>query len=307
MGWTFFQFNRAFDAATGIYARVVSGLLRVSLLVLAIYGGLLVLTYWGFTRTPTGFIPAQDKGYLLVNVQLPDSSSLERTEAVMKHVEEVTGKLPGVTHTLAIAGQSILMNANAPNFGAMYVMLDDFHHRAEHRADRPGASPPGPASASGRDQGRAGQRLRGPPGRRPGNRRRVQDRGRGPRRPGLRGDRGRRQPDRRRGLAPIPSSQGLFTSFRANTPWLFLDIDREKAKLLGVSIAELFNTLQVYLGSLYVNDFNRFGRTWQVNVQGDADFRKQIDDLSRLAGPQRTGGHGPPGHAGRRSATSAAR
>ena len=130
MGWSFFQFNRAFDAATGIYARVVSGLLRVSLLVLAIYGGLLVLTYWGFTRTPTGFIPAQDKGYLLVNVQLPDSSSLERTEAVMNHVEEVTGKLPGVTHTMAIAGQSILMNANAPNFGAMYVMLDDFHHRA---------------------------------------------------------------------------------------------------------------------------------------------------------------------------------
>jgi multidrug efflux pump subunit AcrB len=76
--------------------------------------------------------------------------------------------------------------------------------------------------------------------------------------------------------------QGLFTSFRANTPWLYLDIDREKAKLLGVSIAELFNTLQVYLGSLYVNDFNRFGRTWQVNVQGDADFRKQIDDLSGL-------------------------
>ena len=89
-----------------------------------------MLTYWGFTRTPTGFIPAQDKGYLLVNVQLPDSSSLERTKAVMRRVEEVTGKLPGVTHTLAIAGQSILMNANAPNFGAMYVMLDDFHHRA---------------------------------------------------------------------------------------------------------------------------------------------------------------------------------
>ena len=79
-----------------------------------------------------------------------------------------------------------------------------------------------------------------------------------------------------------PVLQGLFTSFRANTPWLYLDIDREKAKLLGVSISELFNTLQVYLGSLYVNDFNRFGRTWQVNVQGEADFRKQIDDLSGL-------------------------
>ena len=295
MGWCFFQFNRAFDAATGIYARVVKGLLRVSLLVLAIYGGLLGLTYWGFTRTPTGFIPAQDKGYLLVNVQLPDSSSLERTKAVMRHVEEVTGKLPGVTHTLAIAGQSILMNANAPNFGAMYVMLDDFHHRARRGTDRPGGRRPGPGGAPGRDQGWAGQRLRGSSRGRAGNRRRVQDRDRGPGRPGLEGDRDRRQPDRRGRESPTPRLQGLFTSFRANTPWLFLDIDREKAKLLGVSIAELFNTLQVYLGSLYVNDFNRFGRTWQVNVQGDADFRKQIDDLSGLRVRSERGGMVPLG------------
>ena len=88
---------------------------------------------------------------------------------------------------------------------------------------------------------------------------------------------------------PTPGLKGLFTSFRANTPWLFLDIDREKAKLLGVSIGELFNTLQVYLGSLYVNDFNRFGRTWQVNVQADADFRKQIEDLSRSRSPRTNG------------------
>ena len=89
--------------------------------------------------------------------------------------------------------------------------------------------------------------------------------------------------------------QGLFTSFRANTPWLYLDIDRDKAKLVGVSIAELFNTLQVYLGSLYVNDFNRFGRTWQVNVQGDADFRKQIDDLTGLQVRNERGGMVPLG------------
>ena len=88
--------------------------------------------------------------------------------------------------------------------------------------------------------------------------------------------------DRRRAGKPAPSSQGLFTSFRANTPWLYLDIDRAQAKTLGVSIAELFDTLQVYLGSLYVNDFNRFGRTWQVNVQGDANFRQQIEDLKQL-------------------------
>src|SRR5208337_2140795 len=89
--------------------------------------------------------------------------------------------------------------------------------------------------------------------------------------------------------------KGIFTSFRANTPWLFLDIDREKAKLMGVSIAELFNTLQVYLGGLYVKDVNRCGRTWQVNVQGDADFRKQIDDLSGLRVRGERGGMVPLG------------
>ena len=89
--------------------------------------------------------------------------------------------------------------------------------------------------------------------------------------------------------------QGLFTSFRANTPWLYLDIDRDKAKLAGVSISELFNTLQVYLGSLYVNDFNRFGRTWQVNVQGEANFRKQINDLTGLQGAELARGDGPAG------------
>ena len=91
------------------------------------------------------------------------------------------------------------------------------------------------------------------------------------------------------------SLSGLFTSFRANTPWLYLDIDRDKAKLAGVSIAELFNTLQVYLGSLYVNDFNRFGRTWQVNVQGDANFRKQISDLTGLRVRNEPGGMVPVG------------
>ncbi len=92
-----------------------------------------------------------------------------------------------------------------------------------------------------------------------------------------------------------PSLRSLFTSFRANTPWLNLDIDRTKTKLLGVSIAELFNTLQVYLGSLYVNDFNLFGRTWQVNVQGQADFRKQIDDLAQLKVRSERGGMVPLG------------
>ena len=281
LGWSFFVFNKGFDAATNAYTRVVGGLLRVSFVVLVLYGGLLGLTYWSFTHTPTGFIPSQDKGYLLLNVQLPDSSSLERTQEVMKQIEQTAGKLPGVAHTVAIAGQSILLNANAPNFGAMYVMLEDFHHRAQHGLSGPVIS----AHLQEELQKQIGEGeinvFEAPPvdglGTAGGFKIVLQDRG-------------------DLGLVTLQNVangivsrgkedaalRGLFTSFRANTPWLDLNIDRTKARLLGVSIAELFNTLQVYLGSLYVNDFNLFGRTWQVNVQGQADFRKQIDDLHQL-------------------------
>src|SRR5262249_56521274 len=117
------------DRATTAYTRAVGGLLRVSALVLVVYGGLLVLTYHGFAIAPKGFIPDQDKGYLLVNVQLPDSASVRRTEAVMKRIEAIARKTPGVKNTVAVAGQSILLNAHAPNFGALVVILDGFHHR----------------------------------------------------------------------------------------------------------------------------------------------------------------------------------
>src|SRR5262249_1282474 len=106
-------------------------LLRVSFVALVLYGGLLYLTYAGFQQAPKGFIPAQDKGYLVVNLQLPDSASVGRTEQAMKRIEEVVNakNAPGVKATVAISGQSILLGANSPNFGAMYVMLDDFHKR----------------------------------------------------------------------------------------------------------------------------------------------------------------------------------
>src|SRR5262249_55897687 len=127
----FHAFNAAFTAATNVYTRMVGMLLRISVLVLLVYGGLLYLTYYGFNKAPSGFIPTQDKGYLLVNVRLPDATSVEHTQRVMKEIEALAIEVPGVKHTLAIAGQSLLLNANAPNFGSMYVMLDDFHHRTK--------------------------------------------------------------------------------------------------------------------------------------------------------------------------------
>src|SRR5262249_3529927 len=135
LGKAFRGFNLWFDYTTRLYTGAVGGLLGVRLLGLLVYGGLLALTYVGFTSTPTGFIPAQDKGYLLVNVQLPDSASVQRTDRVMERIDELARATPGVKHTVAISGQSILLNANAPNYGALYVLLDDFHNRL-----RPGLS-----------------------------------------------------------------------------------------------------------------------------------------------------------------------
>ena len=281
LGWSFRTFNRGFDWATGIYARVVGGLLRVSLIVLVVYGGLLFLTYKSFVAAPKGFIPSQDKGYLLVNAQLPDSASLERTRATMQTIEEVAAKTPGVKHTVAIAGQSILLGATAPNFGAMYVMLDDFHHRAKERLTGDVVAARLQAGLEHAVSDGLINIFGAPPveglGTAAGFKIVIEDRG----------DSG--SESLQEVSDHVVSAAGktlqlrdLFCSFRANSPWLYLDIDRAAAKRMGLAMDEVFNTLQVYLGSLYVNDFNRFGRTWQVNVQAAANFRSDIEDLKRL-------------------------
>jgi len=287
-------FNIGFDFSTGLYARGVGMLLRVSVLVLIVYGGLLVLTYQGFTSTPTGFIPSQDKGYLLVNVQLPDASSVERTRQVMQQIETIALNTKGVKHTVANAGQSMLLNANAPNFGSMFVMLDEFHKRTE-----PGLS--GDAIAEALQQRFKEEipdgsvNVFGAPtveglSTAGGFKIVIED-------PNDTGQDALQEVVEKivANGSKNPDLQGLFTSFRANTPWLYLDIDRTKAKTMGVPMSEVFNTLQVYLGSLYVNDFNRFGRTWQVNVQADSLYRKQIEDLGQLKIRNEQGGMVPLG------------
>ena len=272
-------FNRGFNVATNVYVGMVSLILRGSLVTLIGYVGLVYLTYHLFQLAPSGFIPSQDKGYLLVNVQLPDSASLDRTNGIMRRVEDLASKAPGVKHTVGIAGQSIVLGANAPNFGTVYLMLDEFHHRKQLTADQIAAelketleqeipealinvfgAPPvdGLGTAGGfklviedrSDNGASALQSVG---------QQIVDAGQ-----------------------QVPGLTGLFSSFRADTPWLFIDIDRRAAKMKGVSLAGLFEALQVGFGSLYVNDFNRFGRTWQVNVQSDAQFRMASKDLKRV-------------------------
>jgi multidrug efflux pump len=281
LGWLFRGFNRLFDQMTVVYGRIVGSVLRISTLVLVVYGGLLVLTYWQFNHAPTGFVPQQDKGYLLLNVQLPDSASVERTQRVMARIESLARETPGVEHTVGVSGQSLLLNANAPNLGSLYIMLKEFSHRR-------GPKLTGDAIAAELKE-RCQREVRGaivsvfgaPPidglGTTGGFKLIIEDRGnlgfadlqrisdriveRGNRTPGL---------------------QGLFNSSRANTPWLYLDIDRTKCVALGVPISELFETLQVYLGSYYVNNFNEFGRSWQVNIQADQSFRGDARDIRQL-------------------------
>jgi multidrug efflux pump subunit AcrB len=281
LGGSFRLFNRGFDRATGVYTRVVGGLLRVSVLVLLVYGGLLGLAYQSFVAAPKGFIPSQDKGYLLVNVQLPDSASLARTQQTVREIEQAAAKIDGVHHTVAIAGYSILLNAAAPNFGALYVMLDEFDHRVEHglTGERIAAKLQGVLERAV-DEGVI-HVFGAPPvdglGTAGGFKLVVEDRG------DLGTDALQAVSDKvvREGNE-TPELRELFSSFRANSPWLFLDIDRVAAKRMGLNMSDVFGTLQVYLGSLYVNDFNRFGRTWQVNLQAGADFRNHVDDLKQL-------------------------
>ena len=283
LGVLFRRFNVAFNWSTALYTGIVGRILRLSAVVLVVYAGLLYLTWWSFDRAPAGFIPMQDKGYLLVNVQLPDAASVQRTMRVVSRIDRIAHETKGVKHTVAISGQSILLGANAPNFGALYVMLDDFHKRSpagrsaeaiahdleeRFRADVDDAvvgvygAPPvdGLGTAGGFKIIVEDRSSNGFATLQTATERIVAD--------------GRALPN---------VLQGVFSSFRADTPWLFLHINREQAKILGLSVSDVFTTLQVFLGSLYVNDLNWSGRTWQVNVQSEARFRQQIENIKQLS------------------------
>jgi multidrug efflux pump len=281
LGWFFKLFNKTFTASAEGYTWIVGILLRVSVIALLVYGGLLALTYWEFKRVPTGFVPEQDKGYLMLNVQLPDSASVERTRKVMSRIEKIALDTPGVGHTVAISGQSLILNANAPNLGSMYVLLKDF-------SDRRGSDLTASAIAAKLRQ-QCAQEVRNavvsafnaPPidglGTTGGFKMIVEDRG------NLGTAELQRVSDQIvvRGNA-TDGLEGLFNGSRANTPWLYLEIDRTKCLALGVSVGDVFNELQYNLGSYYVNNFNEYGRTWQVNVQADQRFRDRVGDIRQL-------------------------
>ncbi|MGE0682021.1 MAG: efflux RND transporter permease subunit, partial [Candidatus Binatia bacterium] len=291
----FFQgFNWVFERVINIYGRTVAMLLRVSVIVLVLYGGLLGLTYLGFTSVPVGFIPEQDQGYLLVVAQLPDGANLERTEAVMTRASEAARAIPGVSHTFRIPGFSLLTGANLSNAGTMFVILKPFEERAGHTELHANNVVAQLRRSLMSIQEGVVLAFGAPPVRGIGNaggfKMQVQDRG----------DAGFAALQDAVGSvirvgAAQPGLVGLFSSFTANQPQIFVDVDRTKVKSMGVPLDDVFDTLQVYLGSVYVNDFTRFGRNWQVNVQADTQFRMRTEDIGKLKVRNQEGAMAPLG------------
>ncbi|MFZ5833322.1 MAG: efflux RND transporter permease subunit [Planctomycetota bacterium] len=273
-------FNWGFDAATRGYAATVGAMVRRVALVMLVFVGLVVLTAWGFVRLPTGFLPTEDQGYCFANVQLPDAASLPRTARVMKRFDEIVRGTPGVADWITISGYSLLSGTAGSNVGLMAIVFDPWEERTTPELRQEAIL------AKLRRQFAAVEEAIGvafiPPaidglGVAGGFQMQLQDRG----------DLG---PAALEAMAMEVVADGnaqtgltaLTTPFRASVPQLFIDVDRDKVKTLGVPLASVFGTLQAYLGSAYVNDFTRLGRTYQVLVQADEQFRVEADDIRRL-------------------------
>ena len=277
----FRAFNVGFHYATGFYVRLTGGLLRITVLVLFVYGGLLALTGWRFVATPKGFIPSQDMGYLMVNVQLPDSASMERTQEVIDEIVQIAVAHPGVKHCSGITGQSFVLNAFGSNFGSMFINLKDYHLRRDPALSSMRVLQDLQAEFSKQIEGATIMLFPPPPirgvGRAGGFMLMVEDRG----------DVGpvtlQEETDALARLAgETPGIDRPITSFRANVPQYRIQPDPRQCMTRHVSLQDFADTLRIYQGSLYVNDFNRFGRTWQVIVQADSKFRDSPEYLSRL-------------------------
>ncbi|MFZ4636538.1 MAG: efflux RND transporter permease subunit [Pirellulales bacterium] len=287
LGPVFRAFNRLFDAVGGGYARGVAAFVGHSRLVMLAYLVLVLVTWRILAWYPQGFVPLQDQRYLIATVQLPDGASVQRTEEVLGRIDALARTVPGVTDTLTIAGISLLYNANAPHWGSMFLMLDEYAHRRTPetsmlgiiRAFRERCRVEVPDAVVGvypappvKGLGTAG-----------GFKFFLQDRG---------------------SLGPrvMQESVGKFVAamedwklpmvvgdYRADSPQYFLDIDRDKIRTLGIPIASVFQTLQMDVGSFYVNNFNRFGRSWQVKIMADEGFRNGVEDLRQLKVAARDG------------------
>lgn len=279
-GWLFRPFNRMFQRGSERYVGGVRRVVGKGKLALVVYAGLIGLTWFGFSHVPTGFVPGQDKQYLVAFAQLPDAASLDRSEDVIQRMGAIALKQPGVEHAVAFPGLSINGFTNSTNSGVVFVTLKPFEERRD-------ASLSAGAIAGALNQKFAAIQdayiavFPPPPvmglGTIGGFRLQLEDRS----------DRGfdelyQQTQNLIAASRKEPALAGLFSSFQVSVPQVDADVDREKAKTVGVNLADVYQTMQAYMGSLYVNDFNRFGRTYQVNVSADPAFRHTPEDILAL-------------------------
>jgi hydrophobic/amphiphilic exporter-1 (mainly G- bacteria), HAE1 family len=278
--WFFAGFNWAFDKLGAGYGALTRKLIRISILVLVVYGGLLGLTYLRLVQTPTGLIPQLDRGYFIAAFQLPPGSTLERTDAVVKRASDILLSRPGVQDSVAFVGFDGATFTNAPNTGVIFVRLKDFKERDKEKLTTQGiltdlrramfAIPDAfvlviePPSVPGIGTGGGLKAY-------------VQDRA-GLGLPALEGAAWSIAGP----LGQTPGFTSAFTLFNTRTPQVFADIDRTRAEQMGVPIGRIFETLSVYMGSAFINDFNILGRTFRVTAQADNPYRVDLRDVANL-------------------------
>jgi hydrophobe/amphiphile efflux-1 (HAE1) family protein len=280
LGWFFRPFNRFFDWSSNLYVGLVKRIIRFSIIALVIYGGLVWATMKGFQIVPEGFVPSQDKQYLVGFAQLPDGSSLDRTEDVMRRMSQIAMDHPGVKDAIAFPGLSIQGFSISPNAGIVFVGLEDFEKRTTPELS--GGAIAGALNGKFMAIQDAMVLMFPPPpvngiGTTGGFKLMVEDRAN-------QGYAALYQTAQQLVGAAYGSGKlaQVYSGYTVNVPQLEADVDREKAKSQGVPLTNLFETLQINLGSLYVNDFNRFGRTYQVVAQAEPQFRDDVKDITRL-------------------------
>ncbi len=276
-GWVFRPFNRFFATNAHRYQAGVAKALGRRGAVFAVYAVLLLSTGLMFQLVPRGFIPVQDKSYIIAGVKMPEGASIERTDAVLKKIAAMAMDIEGIQNEVAFPGLNPLQFINTPNYGVTFFNLKPFGERTRSAEE---INAELAAKISGIQEGFAFSLL--PPpiqglGNGSGYSFYIEDRanlGYGALQSAVQAFQG--------AASQVPGLGFANSSYQANVPQLDAEVDRTKAKAQGVPLTELFDTLQTYLGSAYVNDFNMFGRTWQVIAQADGSFRDSVDDIANL-------------------------
>ena len=276
----FEKFDEVFDKITNVYTKTITFFIKVRYLVLLLIGAIFYLTYYMFTVTPTGFVPSEDKGVCIVSASLKPGTSLVQTEKMRKQIEERLYKIPEIENVVVVDGYNIVTSSLDSASVAMFVTLKDWSQRTKPGEDVDAViAKIGKATADLSDANIAAFNLPGIPGIGAvgGFDFRLQDY--------LSGDLGTFKHYADRVIQEAnkdPRIAYAFTNFSINYPMYDIEIDREKANALGVNMADLFSTMQIYLGSVYVNDFTKFGKVFRVFVQADKNYRSDKHDIDKL-------------------------